>query len=69
MAVNTEKNSYTLIFAIGMVLIVGTVLAGLFGTLNGNIKENEKKEKKLHFLYAEHWSLCNRCIISKLKLC
>ncbi len=52
MAVNTEKNSYTILFAIGMVLIVGTVLAGLFGTLNGNIKENKKKEKKQNILFA-----------------
>ena len=52
MAVNTDKNSYTILFAIGMVVIVGTVLAGLFGSLNGNIKENKKKEKKQNILFA-----------------
>lgn len=49
---NTEKNSYTLLFAIGMVVIVGSVLAGLFGTLNSQIKENQKKEKKQNILFA-----------------
>ena len=52
MAVNTEKNSYTLLFAVGMVVVVGTVLAGLFGSLNANIKENKKKEKKQNILFA-----------------
>ena len=49
---NTEKNSYTLLFAIGMVVIVGSVLAGLFGSLSGQIKENQKKEKKQNILFA-----------------
>jgi len=49
---NTEKNSYTLLFAIGMVVIVGSVLAGLFGFLNPSIKENQKKEKKQNILFA-----------------
>ncbi len=49
---NTEKNSYTVIFSIGMVVVVGAVLAGLFGSLNGNIQENKKKEKKQNILFA-----------------
>jgi len=49
---NTEKNSYTLLFAIGMVVIVGSVLASLFGGLSGQIKENQKKEKKQNILFA-----------------
>jgi len=52
MAINTEKNSYTIAFAIGMVVIVGSVLAGLFGSLNSNIQENKKKEKKQNILFA-----------------
>jgi len=49
---NTEKNSYTILFAIGMVVVVGSVLASLFGGLNGQIKENQKKEKKQNILFA-----------------
>ncbi|WP_010523192.1 NADH:ubiquinone reductase (Na(+)-transporting) subunit C [Aquimarina agarivorans] len=49
---NTEKNSYTLLFAVLMVVVVGSVLAGLFGSLNGQIKENQKKEKKQNILFA-----------------
>ncbi len=49
---NTEKNSYTILFSIGMVVIVGAVLAGLFGSLNSQIKENQKKEKKQNILFA-----------------
>lgn len=49
---NTEKNSYTLLFAIGMVVIVGSVLASLFGGLNTQIKENQQKEKKQNILFA-----------------
>lgn len=49
---NTEKNSYTILFAIGMVVVVGSVLASLFGGLNSQIKENQKKEKKQNILFA-----------------
>ena len=52
MAVNTEKNSYTIVFAIIMVVVVGSILAGLFSSLNGNIKENKNKEKKQNILFA-----------------
>ena len=33
MAINTEKNSYTLMFAIGLVVIVGTLLAAVDSSL------------------------------------
>ena len=49
---NTEKNTYTIIFAIGMVVVVGSVLAFLFGSLNSTIKENQKKEKMQNILFA-----------------
>ena len=49
---NTEKNSYTIIFAIIMVVVVGSVLAGLFGSLNGAITENKRKEKQQNILFA-----------------
>ena len=33
MAINTEKNTYTLLFAIGLVVIVGTLLAAIDASL------------------------------------
>jgi len=52
MAVNTEKNSYTVIFAVVMVIIVGTLLAFFASSLSGKIKENERLEKQQNILYA-----------------
>ena len=52
MAVNTDKNSYTIIFAIIMVLVVGTLLAGFASGLKPMIKANEKFEKQQNILYA-----------------
>lgn len=52
MAVNTEKNSYTVFFAIGMVVIVGALLAYLASTLRPAIAENERLEKQQNILYA-----------------
>ncbi|MHA7843539.1 MAG: Na(+)-translocating NADH-quinone reductase subunit C [Winogradskyella sp.] len=52
MAINTEKNSYTVIFAIGMVVIVGALLAYLASTLRPTITENERLEKQQNILYA-----------------
>lgn len=49
---NTEKNSYTIGFAIAMVVIVGSILAGVFGSLKSKIDENKKKEKKQNILFA-----------------
>lgn len=49
---NTDKNSYTIGFAIAMVVLVGSVLAGTFGSLKTKIDENKKKEKKQNILFA-----------------
>ena len=52
MAINTEKNSYTILFAIGMVLVVGSLLAFVAMTLKPTITENERLEKQQNILYA-----------------
>ena len=52
MAIKTESNSYTVIFAIVMVVIVGALLAGVSSALSGQISENKKLEKKQNILYA-----------------
>ncbi len=48
----TDKNSYTVIFAIGMVLVVGAILAYLASTFRPMIAENERLEKQQNILYA-----------------
>ena len=48
----TDKNSYTVIFAIGMVLVVGIILAGLFSLTKPLITVNEEIEKQQNILYA-----------------
>ena len=52
MAINTEKNSYTIVFAIVMVVIVGSLLAGLFMLFRPQIEANERFEKQQNILYA-----------------
>ena len=52
MAIKTESNSYTVIFAIVMVVIVGTLLAGISSALSSDISNNKKLEKKQNILYA-----------------
>lgn len=52
MALNTEKNSYTVIFAAVMVIIVGSLLAFVASSLKPAIKENERFEKQQNILYA-----------------
>lgn len=52
MAFNKENNSYTIIFAAIMVIVVGSVLAYLASALSGKIKENERFEKQQNILYA-----------------
>ncbi|TCK67355.1 Na+-transporting NADH:ubiquinone oxidoreductase subunit C [Winogradskyella wandonensis] len=52
MAVDTEKNSYTIIFAIAMVVVVGSLLAFTASSLAPNIDENERMEKQQNILYA-----------------
>jgi len=49
---NTEKNSYTVIFAVIMVVIVGSVLAFMATALKPKIDENERFEKQQNILYA-----------------
>ncbi|PIA79589.1 Na(+)-translocating NADH-quinone reductase subunit C [Gaetbulibacter sp. 4G1] len=48
----TDKNSYTIIFAIIMVIVVGVILAGLFGWTKPMITKNEEIEKQQNILYA-----------------
>jgi len=52
MAVNTEKNSYTVIFAVLMVVVVGSLLAFMASGLKPMIEENERFEKQQNILYA-----------------
>ncbi len=40
MAINTEKNTYTLLFAIGLV-VVGTLLAAIDSSLKDKIRINK----------------------------
>ncbi|MGB1307708.1 MAG: Na(+)-translocating NADH-quinone reductase subunit C [Oceanihabitans sp.] len=48
----TDKNSYTILFAIGMVLIVGSLLAFMASSLKPTIDENKRLEKQQNILYA-----------------
>ena len=52
MAINTEKNSYTVLFAVIMVIVVGTILASFASGLKPRIKANERFEKQQNILYA-----------------
>ena len=52
MAINTEKNIYTVLFAALMVAVVGAILAYLASGLKPRIKENERFEKQQNILYA-----------------
>ncbi|WP_179005072.1 Na(+)-translocating NADH-quinone reductase subunit C [Winogradskyella forsetii] len=52
MALDTEKNSYTVIFSIIMVVVVGAILAGLASGLKPMVKANERFEKQQNILYA-----------------
>lgn len=47
-----DKNSYTILFAIGMVIIVGSVLAFASETLKPTITENKRLEIQQNILYA-----------------
>lgn len=48
----TDKNSYTVIFSIIMVLVVGSLLAGVAQSLRSKISENERFEKQQNILYT-----------------
>ena len=52
MAMNTDKNSYTIIFSVAMVIVVGSVLAFTASSLKKSIKENKRTEKQQNILYA-----------------
>ena len=48
----TDKNSYTIIFAIIMVVVVGSLLAFTAQSLKGTISKNKRLEKEQNILYA-----------------
>ncbi|WP_159022705.1 Na(+)-translocating NADH-quinone reductase subunit C [Formosa sp. L2A11] len=48
----TDKNSYTIIFAIVMVFVVGALLAFTASSLKPRIAENQRIEKQQNILYA-----------------
>ncbi len=52
MAINREKNIYTVLFAALMVVAVGSVLAFVASGLSEKIAENERFEKQQNILYA-----------------
>ena len=53
MNTNTESNKYTILFAIGMVIVVGSLLAFTASSLKPNIKENERMEKQQNMLLGK----------------
>ncbi|MEM7484982.1 MAG: Na(+)-translocating NADH-quinone reductase subunit C [Bacteroidota bacterium] len=52
MAINTDKNVYTVIFASIMVVVVGAILASFASGLRPRIDENERFAKQQNILYA-----------------
>ena len=52
MSQKTDSNIYTLLFAAGMVIIVGALLAFSFATLKPTIDNNKRIEKQQNILYA-----------------
>lgn len=48
----TDKNSYTIIFAVIMVIVVGALLAFTASSLKPKITENQRIEKQQNILYA-----------------
>jgi Na+-transporting NADH:ubiquinone oxidoreductase subunit C len=52
MSNKTDSNIYTLLFAIGMVIIVGSLLAFAASSLEPMISENKRLEKQQNILYA-----------------
>ena len=48
----TDKNSYTILFAIAMVVVVGALLAFTASSLGPKITENQRIEKQQNILYA-----------------
>lgn len=52
MSKKTDSNLYTVLFAVGMVVIVGAMLAFFASFLKPNISENKRIEKQQNILYA-----------------
>ena len=52
MALNTEKNSYTILFSVIMVIVVGSLLAGIAQGFKEKIDLNKRYEKQQNILYA-----------------
>lgn len=52
MSNKTDSNVYTVLFAIGMVLVVGSLLASTAASLKGKITKNVELEKQQNILYA-----------------
>lgn len=52
MARKTDNNLYTIVFAIVMVMVIGTLLAFLASSLKPRITENMRFEKQQNILYA-----------------
>ena len=48
----TDKNLYTLLFATGMVVVVGSLLAFVASSLKPKINENKRIEKQQNILYS-----------------
>ena len=48
----TDKNLYTMLFATGMVIVVGSLLAFVASSLRPKIDENKRIEKQQNILYA-----------------
>ncbi|WP_299396209.1 Na(+)-translocating NADH-quinone reductase subunit C [uncultured Gelidibacter sp.] len=48
----TDKNSYTILFAVVMVVVVGALLAFTASSLKPSITENQRLEKQQNILYA-----------------
>ncbi len=52
MSNKTDSNGYTVLFAVGMVVVVGALLASIFSLTKPLITINEKVEKQQNILYA-----------------
>lgn len=52
MALDTNKNSYTIIFAIAMVVVVGSLLAFTASSLKSSIAANKRTEKQQNILFT-----------------
>ena len=52
MSNKTESNGYTILFAIGMVIVVGSLLSFVAQSLRPTIDENKRIEKQQNILYA-----------------